>query len=283
MSTFTGKIVIITGGASGIGRAVGEELAGRGAHVVLADRNFELAEEVAAAIVRSGGRAEAASLDVTDAGAVEGLVREIAAEHGTLDYIFNNAGIAIFGEAKDHSLDDWNQILEVNLRGVIHGVQAAYALMREQGHGHIVNVASVAGLIPSTNLIAYSTAKHGVVGLSTTLRAEAAHYGVKVSVVCPGFIDTPLLYENLTIKDRERYQASSRDEMKKVIGFPPMPVDKAARVIVEGVRRNKPIITVTGHAKLMWAIYRLYPPGLVALVRLLDRHLARDTTERSRT
>ncbi len=267
MLTFADRSAIITGGASGIGRAIGEELAREGAHVVLADRNGPQAEAAAASIERAGGRATAARLDVTDADAVEALVRETAAEHGSLDYIFNNAGIAITGEAKDHSLDDWNKTLDVNLRGVVHGVHAAYEVMREQGHGHIVNVASLAGLIPAVNEIAYAAAKHGVVGLSTTLRVEAARYGVKVSVVCPGFVDTPILFENLTIKDPSRMPASSREDMKKMIRLRAMPVDKAAREIVAGVRRNKAMIVITLHAKLLWTINRISTRAMLAFAR----------------
>ena len=268
MDKFAGKSAIITGGASGIGRAIGAELARRGANVVLADKNSELAEREARELARrGGGRVRAAALDVTDAEACAALVGEVVAEHGSLDYIFNNAGIAILGECRDHELADWYKTLDVNLRGVIHGIHAAYPVMCEQGSGHIVNTASLAGLVPLANEIAYAAAKHAVVGISTTLRAEAAGYGVKVSVVCPGFIDTPILYENMGVTKTAGIAFNSREETKRAVRFKVMAVDKAARIIVAGVERNKGLITVTRHAQVIWALYRLYPPAVVSIMR----------------
>ncbi len=274
MSQHQGKVAIITGGASGIGRALGDELCRRGAVVVLADRDGPGAERAADAMRSAGGRASAVTLDVTDADRFADVVDQVLAEHGVVDYLYNNAGIAIMGEASDHDLDDWNRTLDINLRGVIHGVHAVYPVMQRQGHGHIVNIASVAGLAPMVNEIAYVTAKHGVVGLSTTLRAEAAAYGVKVSVVCPGFIDTPILYENLDIKN-SKVEFQSREETKKAVRFKVMPVTTAARKIVDGVARNRPIIVITGHAQLLWRAYRLWPTTVIAFMRFFMGDLRR--------
>lgn len=271
MRHFENKTAIITGGASGIGRAVGEELARLGARLVLADIVEDRAREAAEAIRTAGGRATAAALDVTDAAAVEALVNLVVEEHGTLDLMFNNAGIVVVGEARDHTLDDWYRTLDVNLRGVVHGVHAAYPVMLRQGHGHIVNTASLAGLIPAADEIAYVASKHAVVGLSTTLRAEAADLGVKVSVVCPGFVDTPILFENMTLKDTDGLDVKSRDDVKKLIGVKAMPVDKAAQVIVAGIRRNKAYIVVTPHAQVLWRLARLHPDTIIALTRRLVR------------
>lgn len=190
---FDGATAIVTGGASGIGRALAEELAKRGCEVVLADLQIDLAEEVASEIQVSGGKAKAVKVDVTDFPAMEQLVRETVRRTGRLDYIFNNAGIAIGGNVYHYGIADWNQIVDVNLRGVINGIQAAYKIMMEQGFGHIINTASMAGLMASPGAVAYATTKYGVVGLSKSLRAEAAQIGVRVSVLCPGVIRTPIL------------------------------------------------------------------------------------------
>jgi NAD(P)-dependent dehydrogenase (short-subunit alcohol dehydrogenase family) len=278
MKIFRGKTAIITGGGSGIGRAVGQELARHGAEVVLADINAEHAGQAAEEIGRAGGQAVAAVLDVTDAGAVKALVEQTAARRGRLDYMFNNAGIAIVGEARDHDMQDWYQTLEVNLRGVVHGVQAAYPLMVEQGTGHIVNTASLAGLIPAVNEVAYVAAKHAVVGLSTTLRAEAADFGVKVSVVCPGYVDTPILFENLRLRHPGR-EFASRQEIKDFIPFKAMPVEAAAREIARGVARNKAIIPITRHAKVLWWLYRLSPGVSIRLGRRVMREIRKDKTQ----
>ena len=258
MKRFRDKVCIVTGGASGIGRELGSQLVRHGAIVTLADLDATRAEE-AAASMGAGSRAKAARLNVTDPEAVRELVEATTAEHGRLDYLFNNAGIAIAAEAEDHSLDDWNRVLNVNLMGVVHGVHAAYPIMIRQGHGHIVNTASLAGLFPMSNEIAYVAAKYAVVGLSTALRAEGAAHGVKVSVVCPGFVDTPILYENITIKNPGGLAVGSREEVKALFPVHAMPVEKAAREILSGVARNKAIIPVTRHAKLLWWLSRLSP------------------------
>ncbi len=191
MRTFDGAVAIVTGGASGIGRALAEALAGRGATVVLGDLQAELAEEVASGIRSRGGAATATELDVADYSAVERLVRAAAENHGRLDYIFNNAGIGISGGIDLYQLEDWYRVLDVNLRGVVHGVHAAYPVMCEQGFGHIVNTASMAGLITTPMMVSYIATKHAVVGLSTALRIEAKAKGVNVSVLCPPASSAP--------------------------------------------------------------------------------------------
>lgn len=252
MDAFRDRSAIVTGGASGIGRALGEALAARGAVVTLADIDEPRAAEVAAGIAERGGRARAALLDVRDAAAVRAVVEKAAAEHGRLDYMFNNAGIGLAGEVLRMSLADWDRIVDVNLRGVVHGVVAAYELMARQKSGHIVNTASVAGLIPTPGLTAYAATKHAVVGLSTSLRAEAAAHGVKVTAVCPGLIDTPMK-QNIEVRDVDR------DKLVSGLPFAFYPADRCARDILRGVARNRAIVVVTGHARLMATLHRLFP------------------------
>lgn len=251
-NVFRNKVAVVTGGASGIGRALGERLAGAGAAVVLADKNGSLAAEVAEAIAAAGGTAQAATVDVTRADAVKALVDETAQRYGRLDYMFNNAGIAVIGEARDATLDDWQAIVDVNIRGVIHGVVAAYPLMIRQGSGHIVNTASLAGLIPAPGFVAYSMSKHAVVGLSTSLRAEAEAHGVRVSAVCPGFIDTPIV-------DNARYVNVDRERLIDNVPVKFYSADACARDILRGVADNEPIVVVTGHAKMLSRVWRYAP------------------------
>ena len=255
--TFKDKIAIITGGASGIGRALGEELCGSGARVVLSDINAELLSRTGEELRASGGQVDTTALDVRDFEAVKGLIEGTAREHGRIDYLFNNAGIVVAGEARDVSLDDWRAVIDTSLYGVVHGVVAAYPIMVKQGSGHIVNTASLAGLIPTPGEISYTAAKYGIVGLSHVLRAEGADLGVKVSVVCPGFIETPILHTLEVVKlDREKLLA----EIPKT-----MPADRCAREILRGVERNKATIAPTATAKVLWRVYR-YAPWLLNLL-----------------
>jgi len=266
MEEFRGKVAVVTGGASGIGRALGEELVRQGARVVLADVNGDAARQVAAAITPAGA-ASAATVDVTDAGAVERVVGETAAAHGRLDYMFNNAGIAIMGDARLMTLADWNRLIDINLRGVVHGVAAAYPVMVRQGFGHIVNTASFAGLTPNPGATGYAMTKHAVVGLSTSLRAEAAPLGVRVSALCPGLIDTP-------IKDAAKMLGNAdREEVVRSVPVKMYPVAACARDALRGVARNRPIIVVTTPAMAGWLVYRI-APGL--WLRLAEWFVARN-------
>jgi NAD(P)-dependent dehydrogenase (short-subunit alcohol dehydrogenase family) len=248
-------VAIVTGGASGIGRALGEELVRSGARVVLADINGDGAEQAARAMSAAG----AATVDVTDASAVERLVNDTAERHGRLDYMFNNAGIAIMGHARLMTLADWNKLIDINIRGVVHGVSAAYPLMIRQGFGHIVNTASAAGLLPTPGGTGYALTKHAVVGLSVSLRAEAQPFGVKVSVICPGFVDTP-------IKDATRLLGADRQTVLESIPIKLYPADACARDALAGVARNRAIIVVTTPAKVGWFLYRLMPGPIARLM-----------------
>lgn len=191
--TYDGAVVVITGGASGIGRSAGAELARRGAEVVLADVQAFVAEEAAHEITKAGGKATAVKVDVRDFAAVDRLFDDVVARTGRLDYVFNNAGVGVFGEVHLQEKEDWDLVFDVNLRGSTNVIRAAYPKMIAQGFGHLVNTASTAGMISSPFVASYVATKHAILGLSKSLRIEAARFGVRVSVLCPGVIRTPML------------------------------------------------------------------------------------------
>lgn len=254
---FNDATAIVTGGASGIGQALARELVKRGCEVVLADRQARLAEEVASEICALGGKASAREIDVTDYSALEQFVQETKERTGRLDYIFNNAGIGIGGTVREYSIKDWDQTVDVNLRGVINGIQATYQIMINQGFGHIVNTASMAGLIPTPGAVAYATTKHAVVGLSKSLRAEAASAGVYVSVLCPGVIRTPILeggkYGRFPAKIPPEKIRQLWEKLK------PMPPDIFAYKAINSIAKNKAIIVIPSWWKLFWWVNRLFP------------------------
>ena len=255
---FDGATAIVTGAASGIGRGLAEELAKRGCEVVLADLQIELAEEVASGVLASGGKAKAVKVDVTDFPAMEQLVQETVKRTGRLDYIFNNAGIVIGGFVSQYGIEDWDRVVDVNLRGVINGIQAVCKSMAEQGFGHIVNTASMAGLMPGPGNVAYTTTKHAVVGLSTSLRAEAARLGVRVSVLCPGVVRTPILegggkYGKMLIDIPPEQVRQLWEKLK------PMSPNLFAKKVLRLVAKNKAIIIVPSWWKVYWWVNRLSP------------------------
>ncbi len=256
MSHFKDKVAIVTGGASGIGQALCEELGHRGAQVLVADINLEGAESVASGITSAGGLALAVHLDVTQGKDVRKLVEQTAAEEGHLDFMFNNAGICVVGEMRDMDLEHWRRLIDVNLWGVVYGTMAAYEVMRKQGFGHIVNAGSADGLVPFPMMAAYSATKHAVIGLSTGLRGEAAGLGVKVSVVCAGLIRTPMQLQSTMVTKLRDEDALRRQFLELPMG---MEAPQCARVILRGVERNRGIIVVTAFARINWWLYRLHP------------------------
>jgi NAD(P)-dependent dehydrogenase (short-subunit alcohol dehydrogenase family) len=256
MSEWCDSVAVVTGGASGIGKALCEELAARGAIVVVADKDGAGAEQAAAAVRHAGARATAQQADVADEASVSMLIRNTVVAHRRLDYVFNVAGVGFAGDARDIEPEHWRRIINVNLWGVIHGTMSAYAVMAKQGRGHIVNMASLAGLLPNPGSVPYATTKHAVVGLSLSLRAEAAALGVKVSVVCPGFVQSRVLQSATMLN-------LSRERMIASIPFPFMDARSAARRILAGVARNRAVIAFPGYARLFWWLYRLHP-GLIA-------------------
>jgi NAD(P)-dependent dehydrogenase (short-subunit alcohol dehydrogenase family) len=272
MSPFKDKIAIVTGAASGIGRALGDELSRLGALVVLADINNDGVEQAAAAINQQGGRATAAPLDVSRAEDVRALVDQTIAAHGRLDYIFNNAGIGVAGEVRDLTLEHWRRIIDINLWGVIHGASAAYAAMVKQGFGHIVNTASLAGLIGSPMMTPYATTKFAVVGLSSSLRAEGEAFGVKVSAVCPGFIQTGIFAAGTYVRLR-------REDIEAKVPVKLLGTEQAARRILRGVARNKALIVFPFYARLVWWLQRLNPSLVMPLARKTVKEFRAGRTE----
>ncbi len=255
---YNGATAIVTGGASGIGRALAEELANRGCEVVLADLQIELAEKVASEIRTSGGKAKAVKVDVTNFPAMKQLVQDTVADTGRLDFIFNNAGIVIGGAVNRLGIEDWNRIIDVNLRGVINGIQAAYPIMMNQGFGHIVNTASMAACMVGPGNVAYTTTKYAVLGLSKGLRAEAAQMGIRVSVLCPGVIRTPIL-EGGGKYGKMLIDIPTEDIRGMLEHLRPMSPNLFAGKVLKSVAKNRPIIILPSWWRIFWWINRLSP------------------------
>jgi NAD(P)-dependent dehydrogenase (short-subunit alcohol dehydrogenase family) len=237
--------------------------------VVLTGVDGAAALDVAEQLTAMGpGAASAAALDVRDPAAVAALVTDAAERYGRLDLLFNNAGIGMGGPVEELSLAHWNRAIDVNLRGVVHGVAAAYPVMLRQGSGHIVNTASLTGLLPNPGFAPYATTKWAVVGLSLALRGEAAGTGVRVSVVCPGGVDTPMLDKGMP-SDLPRVPTMEAVDVRAVIaglsGGRLHGAGALAADVLRGVDRDRAIIVAPRQARVMWRLMRLSPSLLVHL------------------
>ncbi|UFS96705.1 SDR family NAD(P)-dependent oxidoreductase [Nocardia huaxiensis] len=245
---------IVTGAASGIGRALVTRLLSRGDIVYAVDRDKDGLADLAA---HTADPLTTIAADVSDAAALAEIVDRVVAERGRLDLMFNNAGIVVGGEFSDMTRETWDRIVGVNFWGVVHGSQLAYTQMRTQGFGHIVNTASSAGVLPVARSVAYAATKHAVVGLSTSLRAEAAGYGVQVSVVLPGVVDTGIFDSAVNLGAYDYRTSIDKLPFAKV-----RPLD-AADAILHGVSKNKQFITFPAYNRILIGLNR-FAPGVMA-------------------
>lgn len=263
MNIFDNKVALVTGAASGIGKALVLALAKKGAMVIATDINSERLNQT----LRDPGQAKhgiiSEKLDVADYRAFEKVIERIIVREGKIDYIFNNAGIGIGGEVRDQEIEDWRKVLDVNLYGVIHGSILAYKIMAKQGFGHIVNISSLEGLIPFPATVPYVVSKYGVMGLSQGMWVEGADLGVKVSVVCPGFVKTPIFEVSKVVGSDRKELIKSLSKLEKFS----ISSDECARLILGGVAKNKPIIPVSSFVKFLWILVRINPLFVMNIFR----------------
>ncbi|TCJ97160.1 SDR family NAD(P)-dependent oxidoreductase [Nocardia alba] len=257
---FLGRTAIVTGGGSGIGAALTRALVAAGTEVWCADIDLAAAERVVESIARPD-KASAVRLDVCDADAVRDLVEAVVAARGRIDFMFNNAGIVIGGRTQLLALEQWNRIIDINLRGVVHGVHAAYPHMIAARGGHIVNTASAAGLMASGLLTSYSATKFAVVGLSNALRSEAAQYGVGVTVVCPSAVETPLLETGKVGDFRGRDFFLGAENSTRA--YSP---ERLAEEVLAAVARGDGVLVVPRRTRIGWFVSRIAP-------RFIERRL----------
>ena len=249
---------LVTGAGSGIGRALAAALVARGSTVVVADLDAAAADRVCAEL---GSRALPAQVDVRDRDAVRELVERTDRDQGGLDLLVNNAGTAVGGPFSNLTVEHWRTQNEVNLYGVIHGIEAAYPLMRARRSGQICSTSSLSGIIPAPSLGPYTTSKFAVVGMSLALRAEAAQYGVRVSVLCPGFVETPLLDKGDEHDAPRTGMSSVRPLIRASRGRTVQP-ETIAKACLEGLRKDKAVIVAPFSAKAAYLAQRL-APGVV--------------------
>jgi NAD(P)-dependent dehydrogenase (short-subunit alcohol dehydrogenase family) len=259
----TTRYALVSGGAGGIGRAIALRLARDGWRVAVADLDTDGAEETLAQITSAGGAGRVEMLDVRDADAWRALRERLESQWPRLHLLVNGAGVCAGGEVGDYPLDDWRWVIDINLHGVFHGCHAMLPWLKANSRGaHIINIASIAAFLGAPAMSAYNVSKAGVVALSETLRAELVPQGIGVTVVCPGFVRTPLL-------DRGRFSNQmvldlARDHMRRAQITP----DDVAEATVRAVGTRQLYVVLGRRARFLWRLKRFFPAALRRLLVL---------------
>src|SRR3954468_2594072 len=267
---FDGKVAVVTGAGSGIGRASALMFAKLGAKVHVADVNGESAKAVAGEI---GERAKAHIVDVTDPEAVDAFASRVLDEDGRVDVLHSNAGIGHAADIEETTIDDWQRVIGVNLLGMAYVVQAFVPrLMNQGGRSSIVNTASMAGLVAAPGMAPCSASKFGVVGMSESLNAELSEHGIHVCAICPGIIDTPIT-RSAIMRGEFADRREKAVEFYRKRGASP---DRVAKAVVNAVRKRKVVQTVpVSHVMPPWLLKRVSGRASQALARALPKLVMR--------
>lgn len=255
LKNFQNKSVLITGAATGIGRALAHELANRGAIVYVTALTKKEAQIVVDEITSSHGKAIAAKLDVGKFKDIEKMINLVVSEQGQLDLMINNAGVAYVGESFDMQVETIEKLAHINFTAVNAGAVLAYTQMKKQGFGHILNTASMGGFLPTPGMAVYSATKHGVVGLTTSLAAEGRDFNIIVKASCPGFIKSELMNKSGDVSNN----------ISEYLDLLPEPIDAsiAAKTIINGLGKKPVLIFTPYYAKISYFLNR-FIPGFLA-------------------
>ena len=262
---FDDKTVLVTGAASGIGRATALLFASRGARLFLCDKNQTGLEETASLAGVLGKRVRIDRVDVSNRDAMRAYSELVQREVESIDVLVNNAGVGVAGTFLDTTLEDWDYILGINLLGVVHGCHFFVpAMVRRGAGGHVVNIASAAGFAAPGDMAAYAATKFGVVGFSEALRSELSEHRIGVSAVCPGMVNTPI-----TAASRYRGERALRDREKVAEAFRKRNYgpEKVAEAIASAVVTNKGFVPVGPEAWVLYALKRVSPRLVARLMR----------------
>lgn len=254
------RYAIVTGAASGLGRALAVRLAERGYCVSLADKNVAGAEETLRLVEQRGGSGRVDRLDVTQPAEWSALVEQLRNAWPRLDLLVNNAGVVSSGEISSLSLEAWQRVLDVNLWGAIHGCHSCVPWLKTNPGSHVVNIASIIGLVGGPTMGPYAVSKAGVVALSETLRVELARHRVGVTVVCPGFFATNLLAAGTFDEPAQQQFAESITRRARTTA------DDVAQAALTALDRRQFYVVLPARARRLWWFKRWFPESFLRRV-----------------
>lgn len=255
MARFDQQKVLVTGAGSGIGRATALAFSKEGAYLIAVDMGADSLKETAKLIADQGGQCETHVVDVSSEGAMTALAKKVNAKHGALDVLVNNAGIGASGRFLETSIETWDKVHAVNVRGVMLGCKLFIPAMVERGHGHVVNTASMAGYFSAPDLPIYAASKFAVLGFSEALRIDMQKHGIGVSAICPGVINTNIVATTVSEGESAKWQAGAVAFYKKRNYGP----EKVADAILKAVQHNKAVVPVSPEAWFGYYLKRFMP------------------------
>lgn len=262
---------VVTGAGSGIGRAFALELAKRGGRVVCSDINVDSAEVTAADIRARGGQAMATACDVTQLAEVEALADAAEAWfEGPADLVINNAGVGAGGDLIGHaSMEDWRWVIDINMWGVIHGCHVFAPRLRALGRGGVINVASTASFAAAPRMAAYNASKAAVLAVTETLAAEVANTPIRVTALCPTFVQTNIMKAG-------RINGASSALADNIMRWTGVPAERVVKDALNGLDRGQLYVLPQFDARLVWRMKRLLPAGYTKGAGLINRFMGKD-------
>ena len=273
--SFHQRVVVITGGSRGLGLVLSRQLVAEGARLCILARDEDELQRAATELRAQGGEVQALVCDVRDRQQVEEAIDRCSTRYGSVDVLINCAGIIQAAPLEHLSLEDFQHALDTHLWGPLYTTQAVFPLMREQGQGRIVNIASIGGKIAVPHMIPYTTSKFALVGLSDGLRAELAKYNIKVTTVCPGLMRTGAHYNSL-------FKGQHRDEFTWFSILDALPITsvsatQAAQEIIAACRRGDPELVISIQAKIIARLSPLFPGVTAKVMQWMDTLLPDST------
>lgn len=267
MKDLKNKIAVVTGAGSGIGQATARALAKEGCHLALADINQTGLDATVAGVETSGVKVSQHRVDVASKKEMERFAEEVVSHHSHVHIVVNNAGVSVFGDFIEQSIEDIEWVLGINLWGVIYGCKFFLPQLQKEKEGHIVNVSSSAGILPTPKMSIYTASKFAVRGLSETIRMELAKHNIGVTSVHPGMIKTNIPHAT-KYQEKDRKKQETGAAMFSKFGHPP---EKAAHKIVKGIKNNSQRVLIGPEAYVFDMLKRAFPVGIDYLNRQLSR------------